>query len=98
MLIQQVIPKQKLTCNITPFPKSGNLEEVGDYRGIALSVIAAIMTNKMILNRIQQYIDPILRSKQNGVRTERSTTSHIMALRRLLEGIESHNFLQCRIN
>ena len=28
------------------------------------------MTNKMILNRIQQYIDPILRSNQNGVELE----------------------------
>ena len=28
MLIQHVIPKQWLTCNIPPSPKSGNLEEV----------------------------------------------------------------------
>ena len=49
------------------------------------------MTNKMILNRIQPHIDPILRPNQNGFRTGRSTTSHILALRRLIEGVKSHN-------
>ena len=49
------------------------------------------MTNKMILNRIQPHIDPILRPNQNGFRTGRSTTSHILALRRLIEGVKSIN-------
>ena len=74
-----------------PFPKSGNLEEGGNYRGIALSTIASKITNKMILNRIQPYIDPILRPNQNGFRPGRSTISHILALRRLIEGVKSHN-------
>ena len=96
MFIQQVISKQWLTCNIILFPKSGNLKEVGSYRGIALSVIAAKMTNTMIQNRIQpyiygnqytyiqpyiyRYIDPILRPNQNGFRSRRSATIHILAL------------------
>ena len=45
----------------------------------------------MILNRIQPYIDPILRPNQNGFRSGRSTTSHILALRQLFEGVKSHN-------
>ena len=52
----------------------GNLEEVGNNRGIALSVIAAKMTNKMTLNQVQPYIDPILRPNQNGFISGRSTT------------------------
>ena len=91
MLIHHEITNQWLNCNIVPFPKSGNLEDVGNYRGIALSAIAAKMTNKMILNRIQPHIDPILCPNQNGFRTGRSTTSHILALRRLIEGVKSHN-------
>ena len=73
------------------FPKSGNLEEVGNYRGIALFAIASKITNKMILNRIQPHIDPILRPNQNGFRPRRSRISHIIALRRLIEGVKSHN-------
>ena len=45
----------------------------------------------MILNRIQPHIDPILRPKQNGSRLGRSTISHILTLRRLIEGVKSHN-------
>ena len=82
---------QWLIFNIVPFPKSGNLEEAGNYRGIALSVILAKMTNKMILNRIQPYINPILRPNQNGFRPRRSTTSHKLSLRRLIEGVKSRN-------
>ena len=84
MFIQQVISKLWLTCNIT-------IEEVEHYRVIALSIIAAKMTNKMILNRIQPYIDPILRPNQNGFISGRSATSHILALRRLFEGVKSYN-------
>ena len=45
----------------------------------------------MILNRIQPFINPLLRNNKNGFRPGRSTTTHILALRRLIEGIKSHN-------
>ena len=45
----------------------------------------------MILNRIQPVLDPLLRPNQNGFRPGRSTTSHILALRRLIEGVKAHN-------
>ena len=45
----------------------------------------------MILNRVQPEIDPHLRTCQNGFRPGRSTTAHLMALRRLIEGVKSHN-------
>ena len=77
MLTQNEIPNQWLKCNIMPFPKSCNLEEVGNYRGIALSIIVSKITNKIILNRIQPRIDLILRPYQNGFRPARSTISHI---------------------
>ena len=89
MLIHHEIPNQWLNCNIVHFSKSGNLEDLGNYRGIVLSAIAAKMTNNMILNRIQPHIDPILRPNQNGFRT--GTTSHLLALRRLIEGVKIHN-------
>ena len=89
MLIHHEIPNQWLNCNIVHFPKSGNLKDVGNYRGIALSAIAAKLMNEIILNRIQPHIDPILRPNQNGFRTGRSTTSHILALRRLIEGVKA---------
>ena len=80
MLIQSKKPAQWSKCDIVPIPKSGNLEEVGNYRGIALSAVIAKIINKMLLNRIQPYIDPLIRPNQNGFRSGRSTMAHIIAL------------------
>ena len=84
-------PEQWSINHIQPIPKSGDLSYEGNYRGIALSSIALKITNKMILNRIQPVLDPLLRPNQNGFRPGRSTTAHILALRRVIEGVRSHN-------
>ena len=42
----------------------------------------------MILNYIQ--IDNKLRPNQNGFRTDHSTTSHIIVLRRIIGGVKNH--------
>ena len=45
----------------------------------------------MLLNRIRPVIDPLLRKNQNGFRPGRTTTSQILALRRLIEGVKDKN-------
>ena len=45
----------------------------------------------MILNRIRVPIEPHLRFNQNGFREGRSTVSHILALRRILEEVRKNN-------
>ena len=47
--------------------------------------------NIMILNRIQPEAEKKLRDNQNGFRKGRSTTSHILTLRRILEGARAKN-------
>ena len=73
------------------FPKKGYLASPQNYRGITLTPIAATIYNLMLLNRIRPKIDPLLRKNQNGFRTNRSTSSQIITIRRLLEGVKSHN-------
>lgn len=85
------IPEQWGHINIVPVPKSGNLSKPDNYRGIALTSIVTKTLNKMILNRIKPYIDPILRDNQNGFRSGRSTTSHILTLRRIIEEVNDKN-------
>ena len=72
---------------IIPAPKKGDLSLVTNYRGISLIPIAAKIYNKLILNRLLPYIDPLLRNDQNGFRAGRSTLSQILALRRIIEKI-----------
>ena len=45
----------------------------------------------MLLNRIKPYIDTLLRPNQNGFRPDRSIIEHILALRKLIERIKSHD-------
>ena len=92
LLLNLEKPAQWSTSHIQPIPKTGDLSEVGNYRGIAISPTAAKITNNMLLNCIQPILDPPLRPNQNGFRPRRSTTSHILALRRIIEGVKSYNF------
>ena len=73
---------------ILPFPKKGDLELVKNYRGITLTFIAVKIYNALLRNRIELKIDNILRN-QNGFRRNRSTTSQILTISRILEGVRA---------
>ena len=77
--------------DLLPIPESGDLSNTGNYRGISLTSVVAKMVNKMILNRIQPSSDPLLRKNQNGFRPGRSTVAYILAIRRLIEGVQRNN-------
>ena len=76
---------------ILPFPKKGDLGLAKNYRGITLTSIAAKIYNALLRNRIEPKIDNILRKNQNGFRSNRSTTSQILTIRRILEGVRAKN-------
>ena len=76
---------------IFPFPKKGDLGLAKNYRGIILTSIAAKIYNALLRNLIEPKIDNILRENQNGFRRNRSTTSQILTIRRILEGIWEKN-------
>ena len=85
------IPEQWKTSLIIPIPKKGDLTKTDSYRGIALTSIPGKTLNRMILNRIKVGMEGILRRNQNGFRKGRSCASHILALRRILEGAREKN-------
>ena len=76
---------------ILPFPKKGDLGLAKNYRGITLTSIAPKIYNTLLRNRIEPKIDNILRKNQNGFRRNRSTTSQILTIRRILEGVRAKN-------
>ena len=78
---------------ILPFPKKGDLGLAKNYRGITLTSIVAKIYNALIRNRKEPKIDNILRKNKNGFRRNRSTTSQILTIRRILEGLRSKNLL-----
>ena len=62
-----------------------------NYWGITLTSIAAKIYNVLLRNCIEPKIDNILRKNQNGFRRNRSTTSQILTIRRILEGVRAKN-------
>ena len=76
---------------ILPFPKKGDLRLAKNYRGITLTSIATRIYNALLRNHIEPKIDNILRKNQNGFRRNRSTTSQILTIRRILEGVRAKN-------
>ena len=76
---------------ILPFPKKGDLGLAKNYRGIILTSIATKIYNALLRNPIEPKIDIILRKIQNGFQRNRSTTSQILTIRRILEGVRAKN-------
>ena len=79
--------------SILPFPKKGDLRLAKNYRGITLTSIAAKIYNVLLRNRIEPKIDNIHRKNQNGFQRNRSTTSQILTIHRILEGVRAKNLL-----
>ena len=78
---------------ILPLPKKGDLGLAKNYRGITLTSVAAKIYNALLHNRIEPKIDNILRKNQNGFQRNRSTTSQILTIHRILEGIRTKYYL-----
>ena len=75
------------------FPKRDDLRLAKNYRGTPLISVAAKICNALLCNRIEPKIDNILRKNQNGFRRNRSTTSKILTVPRILERVGSKNLL-----
>jgi hypothetical protein len=83
-------PAEMLLSRLIPiFKNKGSAADANNYRGIALMSLCAKLRNKMLLQRIRPYLDPLLRPNQNGFRPRRGTTQHVLALHRVFE--------QCRL-
>ena len=72
---------------ILPFPKKGDLGLAKNYRGITLTSIAAKIYNPLLGNHIEPKINNILRKNQNSFQRNRFTTSQILTIHRILEGV-----------
>ena len=83
-------PNQWITSIIVLLPKKGDLSLMTNYRGISLLSIAAKVYNKILLNRIRDEVDPILKKNQAGFRPGRSCAQQIHILRRVLEGFSDY--------
>ena len=76
---------------ILSFPKKGDLGLAKNYRGIILTSIAVKIYYALLRNRIEPKINNILKKNQNGFQRNRFTTSQILTIRGILEGVRAEN-------
>ena len=62
---------------------------MNNYRGINLVSICPKVYNKILLNEIQIFVDPILEGNQTFYRRKSSCTKLIHTLRRIIEGLQA---------
>jgi len=83
--------------DIVTLPKKGDLSISDNYRGISMFSIVPKTVNRLILNGIQNALDNKLRTNQNSFRPKRSTSAHILALQRIIEGGKSKESKSCSV-
>jgi len=93
--IDNIVPEEWLSCDMIMLFKKGSDSLPENYRGIAIIRILQKLYSRVLLNRLVPELDQYLRNSQNGFRKGRSTTQHILALRRLIE--ETKNFQDCKL-
>ena len=87
---QNTIDRRTKGC-ILPFPQKGDLALAKNYRAITLTSIATKTYNVLLRNSIEPKIENIIRKNQNGSWRNKSTTSQILTIRRILEGVSVKN-------
>ena len=76
---------------ILSFLKKADFGLAKNSRGITLTSIAANIYNAQLCNSIEPKIEKILRKNQNEFRRYRSTTSQILTISQILEGVRAKN-------
>ena len=76
------------------FPQKGDLAIAKKYQSITLTSIAAKIYNALPLNRIEPEIEKVQRKNQSGYQRNRSTTSQILTIHRILEGVRAKTLRQ----
>ena len=81
----ETAPNQWKIGLIVKLPKKGDLTDTNNWRGIMLLSITSKVLCRVILNRITDMVDPLLRNEQAGFRRGRSCADHIFTLRQIME-------------
>ena len=82
---EETVPHDWKEGYLIKLPKKGNLSQRSNYTRITLLSIPGKVLNRVILNRMTEHVDPILRDQQAGFRKGRSCTDKIATLRIIME-------------
>jgi hypothetical protein len=72
-------------------PKKGDLSKCSNFRWITLFSIPGNVLNRIILHKMKEYLHPLLRDQQAGLRKGRSFTDQIATLLIIIEQLLEWN-------
>ena len=79
------VPNDFRKTLIKPLYKKGDKSECGNYRGISLVSVGSKLLSNMILFRLRDAVDKVLREEQCGFRKDRGWVDQIFTLRLIIE-------------
>ena len=84
-IVRGYYPKRMDKSILIPIPKKGDLSECANYRTISIISHTGKVLLIVLLNRLQQQLEPLLSEEQAGLRKDGSTIHQILALRLIAE-------------
>nr|KAG5710794.1 hypothetical protein BaRGS_026945 [Batillaria attramentaria] len=78
---KEEVPAQWKEGIVIKLPKKGDLRDCSSYRGIMLLSVPGKVLNRILLERMREAVDPMLRDQQAGFRRNRSCADQIASLR-----------------
>nr|KAG5693510.1 hypothetical protein BaRGS_006212 [Batillaria attramentaria] len=82
---KEEVPAQWKEGIVIKLPKKGDLRDCSNYRGIMLLSVPGKVLNRILLERMREAVDPMLRDQQAGFRKNRSCADQIASLRIIVE-------------
>lgn len=79
-----ICPQFWKTSFLQPIPKKGALNDLRNYRGIAISSCLPKLLDKIIARRLKQAAEKIISPKQHGFLPKRSTTTGLLETSQLI--------------
>jgi len=84
---QEAVPVDWRRGVIIPLPKKGDLTDCNNWRGITLLSVSGKVFARVLLNRMQNTVDQLLRQQQKGFRPGRSCIGQIFSLWQIIEKV-----------
>jgi hypothetical protein len=91
ILEEEIFPEDWEKAVIVPIHKKNDKRECSNYRGISLLSVPGKVFNKMIQQRLKQYVNNVVSEEQAGFRQGRGTIDQIFVIRQLAEKYTEHN-------
>nr|KAG5699276.1 hypothetical protein BaRGS_000478 [Batillaria attramentaria] len=82
---KEEVPAQWKEGIVIKLPKKGDLRDCSNYRGIMLLSVPGKVLNRILLERMREAVNPMLRDQQAGFRRNRSCADQIASLRIIVE-------------